>query len=236
MKTALLTVLAPLMLFAQAQPEEMNIVKTNVTAYAFRNINVTYERVINRTFSLSLSYGTVPKGSIPYSGNLLDDTEFSNAKVSQSQFTLEPRIYLGQGYGKGFYLAPYYRHTKIDIEEVTYDVDYETGSVPTRITGNANGNSGGLMVGAQWFLGQTSQWVLDFWIIGAHYGNGKGDLRAASPRPLTPMEQAELQREIENLDIPFVEYTVSTDATGANIRLDGPWAGIRSGLSVGYRF
>jgi hypothetical protein len=47
---------------------------------------------------------------------------------------------------------------------------------------------------------------------------------------------AGLKKEIENLDIPFVKYTVETDANGARIKVDGPWAGFRSGLSLGYRF
>ncbi len=45
-----------------------------------------------------------------------------------------------------------------------------------------------------------------------------------------------MKKEIENLDIPFVDYTVETNANGANIKLDGPWAGFRSGFSLGYRF
>ncbi len=235
MKTLLITLLTPLALWSQTG-EGLNIVKTNVTAYAFRNINLTYERVINQRFSLAIGYGSMLKGGIPFRDSFLDDTELSNEEVSQSHFTIEPRIYLGSGYGRGFYLAPYYRHTKVKVEEATYLVEYATESLPTRITGNASGNSGGLMVGIQWFLGASDNWALDLWIVGAHYGAGKGELRATSPRPLNPVEQQVLQDEIENLDIPFVEYTVTTDANGANINLDGPWAGIRSGLSIGYRF
>lgn len=33
--------------------------------------------------------------------------------------------------------------------------------------------------------------------------------------PLTPDMQAELKREIENLDIPYVNYTVETNTNGA---------------------
>lgn len=243
MRTLLLAVIMPAALFSQTEPEigseaapKMNIVKTNVTAYAFRNVNLTYERVINKRFSVSIGYGTVAKGGIPFSNSFIKDTEFEDIEISQSHFTIEPRIYLGQGYGKGFYFAPYYRHTTFDAENVVLDVDYSGDTVPMAISGQATGNSAGLMVGAQWFLGKTDSWVLDFWIAGGHYGGGKGDFRAKSPRPLTPTEQAELKGEIEDLDIPFVDYTVATDTNGANINVDGPWAGVRSGLSLGYRF
>lgn len=237
MKTLLLALMIPSALFSQtAAAEKMNIVKTNVTGYIFRNVNLTYERVINNRFSVSVGYGTVAKGGIPFSKSFVKDTELENIEISQSHFTIEPRIYLGQGYGRGFYFAPYYRHTNFNAEQVVLEVDYAGQRVATDISGKASGNSGGLMVGAQWFLGKTDSWVLDFWIAGGHYGAGKGDFRAQSPRVLTPAEQAELKSEIENLDIPFVEYTVTTDATGANINVDGPWAGLRSGLSFGYRF
>ena len=92
------------------------------------------------------------------------------------------------------------------------------------------------MVGAQFFLNKQHSFVLDFWIAGAHYGSGKGNFSLTSNIILTPEMQNELKREIENLDIPFVDYTVETNANGANIKLDGPWAGFRSGFSLGYRF
>lgn len=217
--------------------DKLNIVKTNVTAYAFRNVNLTYERIINKKFSVSAGFGTMGKGNVPFSKSFLKDTEFSDTEVSMTNFTLEPRIYLGAGYGRGFYLAPYYRYSTVNVDHVTLDVDYTTGaSDPLKISGKATGNSGGLMVGAQWFLGKTDSWVLDWWIVGAHYGKGKGDFRGNSSRPLTPAEQAELKDKINNLDIPFVKYTTTTDANGANIKVDGPWAGVRAGLSFGYRF
>lgn len=243
MRILLLALMMPAALFSQTDSAfaveiapKMNIVKTNVTAYAFRNVNLTYERVINKRFSVSVGYGTVAKGGIPFSNSFIKDTDFEDINVSQSQFTIEPRIYLGQGYGRGFYFAPYYRHTAFNVDNVVLDIDFSGDKVAMPITGKANGNSAGLMVGAQWFLGKTDNWVLDFWIAGGHYGGGKGDFRAASPRALSPAEQAELRSEIEDLDIPFVEYTVATDANGANISVDGPWAGLRSGLSFGYRF
>lgn len=217
--------------------DKMNIVKTNVTAYAFRNVNLTYERVINKKFSVSAGFGAMSKGGVPFSNSFLKDTEFSDTEVSMTNFTLEPRIYLGAGYGQGFYFAPYYRYSAFNVDQVTLTVDYSTGSSdPLKLSGKATGNSGGLMVGAQWFLGKTDSWVLDWWIVGAHYGKGKGDFRGNSSRPLTPAEQAELKDKINNLDIPFVEYTTTTDANGANIKVDGPWAGVRAGLSFGYRF
>ena len=237
MRILLLASLLPAVLFSQSSSaEKMNIVKTNVSAFAFRNVNLTYERIFSQKFSVAAGFGTVAKGNIPFSKSFVKDTEFENAEISQNNFTLEPRIYFGAGYGRGFYLAPYYRHTTFNVENVTVNVNANNQSVPVDISGKANGNSGGLMLGTQWFLGKSDNWVLDLWFAGAHYGAGKGDFRANSSRVLTADEQAALKRTIEDLDIPYVEYTVTTDANGANIDVDGPWAGLRSGVSLGYRF
>jgi hypothetical protein len=92
------------------------------------------------------------------------------------------------------------------------------------------------MIGAQWFLGESKNWVLDWWIIGAHYGASKGDFNAKTSRTLNAIEQQELKKQLEDLDIPLVDYTVTVNSNGAAMKVDGPWAGLRTGLSFGYRF
>lgn len=250
MKKAVL--LLPCVLFAAAQAQEtennptekMNIIKTNVTAYAFRNINLSYERAINQWFSVNIGFGTMPEGKVPFINAFLkdeDERSFQNLRVKATNFTIEPRFYIGHGYGKGFYIAPYYRHS--DVSSNTFDFYYDyngpdgnTYQIPLKGEGSTKGDSGGLMVGVQFFLTTSRNLVLDFWIAGAHYGSGRGDFSMTSNYVLTPDMQAQLKKEIENLDIPFVKYTVETNANGARIKVDGPWAGFRSGLSLGYRF
>lgn len=223
--------------------DKMNIIKTNITGYAFRNINLSYERSINRWFAVNVGFGTVAEGKVPFMNALLseeDEKDFQNLRIKATNFTIEPRFYIGEGYGKGFYFAPYYRYSKVSTNTFDYTYDYNglgtTIPIPLKGLGDAKGNSGGLMVGAQFFLNKQHSFVLDFWIAGAHYGSGKGDFTLSSDFILTPEMQAQLKQEIENLDIPFVDYTVETNANGARIKVDGPWAGFRSGFSLGYRF
>jgi len=224
--------------------EKMNIIKTNVTGYVFRNINLSYERSINQWFSMNVSFGTMPEGKVPFINSFLSDEDekrFQNLRVKATNFTVEPRFYLGKGYGKGFYIAPYYRYSKVTTNTFDFYYDYNaidgnTYQIPLKGTGSANGNSGGVMVGVQFLLTRSQNLVLDFWIAGGHYGSGKGDFTMTSDYVLTPEMQAQLKKEIENLDIPFVDYTVETNEKGARIKIDGPWAGFRSGLSLGYRF
>ncbi|WP_326980995.1 DUF3575 domain-containing protein [Chryseobacterium sp. MYb264] len=227
-----------------AEPsEKMNIIKTNVTAYAFRNINLSYERAFTEWFSLNMGFGVMPEGKVPFINSFLSDADekrFQNLNVKSFNFTIEPRFYIGSGYGKGFYIAPYYRYSQVTSNTFDFYYDYNfsgtTYQIPLKGNGTAHGNSGGLMVGVQFFLTRSQNLVLDFWIAGAHYGAGKGDFTMTSDVILTPDMQAQLKKEIENLDIPVVNYTVETNANGANIKVDGPWLGLRSGLSLGYRF
>lgn len=223
---------------------KMNIIKTNVTGYIFRNINLSYERSINRWFALNVGFGTVPEGKVPFMDSFLkegDRARLEDVRVKASNFTIEPRFYVGKGYGKGFYVAPYYRYSTVTSNTFDYIYDYTapnnvTYEIPLKGSGTADGNSGGIMVGAQFFLNKKQNFVLDFWIAGAHYGQGKGDFTMTSDLVLTPEMQAQLKSELEKMDIPYVDYTVRTNANGAIIDVDGPWAGVRSGLSLGYRF
>lgn len=223
--------------------EKLNIIKTNVTAYAFRNINLTYERAFNRWFSVNMGFGAMPEGKVPFINSFLNDEDekrFQNLEVKVFNFTIEPRFYLGAGYGKGFYIAPYYRYSKVTSNTFDFYYDYTFGGttyqIPLKGQGNTYGHSGGLMVGVQFFLTRNQNLVLDLWIAGAHYGSGWGDFTMVSDYVLTPDMQAQLKQEIENLDIPIVNYSVETNANGAVVKVDGPWAGFRSGLSLGYRF
>lgn len=103
MKNLLFFLFASATLFAQQEtPAKMNIIKTNVSAFAFRNVNLTYERAFTQKFSVALGFGTVTKGAIPFSGSYIKGTEFENAEASLTNITLEPRIYFGEGFGKGF--------------------------------------------------------------------------------------------------------------------------------------
>src|SRR5690606_16734645 len=176
-----------------------NIIKTNVTAYAFGNINLTYERVINKKFSVSATYTFIPKGKVPYVESFLKGEDLGDIKhieMSYNSFTLEPRIYLNKrGFGRGFYLAPYYRFSKIDMSNYHYEFESEENiggvMVPVNIrvdmSGNISANSFGLMIGNQWILGAKQNWVIDFSIIGGHYGFSNGDLTAVSKdMKLTP--------------------------------------------------
>lgn len=68
--------------------DKKNIVKTNLTAYAFKNYNISYERAILKWLSINVSYGKMPKGSPPFQKLYLPEEnaeDFSNIQLSSSQ-------------------------------------------------------------------------------------------------------------------------------------------------------
>jgi len=225
----------------QLYQSRKNLVKFNLTGLLLKNYQFQGERVINRTFSLGLSYGFIPQGGIPWMdniGDIVDDQELMNtlgdATVSYSALTPEVRIYLGKGYGKGFYLAPFYRHSSYGFDNVAIEFDTDLETRELALSGELKGNSFGLMLGTQFNLG--NRLVLDWWILGPHYGGSKGSLAGRSDEPLSQEEQQALLQELESLDIPLVDTTYRVDENGATIAIDGPWAGIRAGFSLGFRF
>ncbi len=41
---------------------------------------------------------------------------------------------------------------------------------------------------------------------------------------------------LENIDIPLTNKTVIVTANNVAMKLDGPWAGLRAGISLGFKF
>ena len=221
-----------------------NIVKANVTGFIFKNFQGAYERILTKNLSMSISYGFVPEGKLPFKSLLPSDTdpEFEELILSGNNFTLEPRIYVGKkGFGEGFYIAPYYRYSSYEVSNYSKTVEVSVNGVVydtviVNFTGDTSAHSGGVLLGSQWFLGKSNRFVLDAWFLGAHFGKAKGNLDGLTNRKLNALEQQEVQKELDNQDIPIVEYKATVNENGANIKVDGPWSGLRVGLSLGYRF
>ncbi|MUP46972.1 DUF3575 domain-containing protein [Gramella sp. BOM4] len=223
--------------------QRKNIPKFAPTSLIFRNFQFQYERVLNRRFSAALTYSTIPEGEFPFQDLLVEnsgeDVELEryleNSSLKYSSFTPEIRIYFGDGYGKGFYLAPFYRHTEYEIRDLQfyYDTD-EGGEEMVTTSGDLSSNTFGLQVGSQFNLG--NRLVLDWFIIGPHYGTARGDLEGRSTETLSETEQKDLDESLSDIDFPVGDFSHEVTSRGARIKLDGPWAGIRAGIAIGYRF
>lgn len=227
----------------------MNIFRTSLSTIIMNNYSIQYERVLNKKFSVGISYRFMPSGSIPLKNTVLDffasdsnksDIEdvLSDTKISGSAITLEPRFYVGKkGYGTGFYIAPYYRYSSFKFDNISFN--YESETSPTINTVHAGGkvtaHSGGVMIGAQWTVGKN--FVIDWWIIGGHLGSSSGDISGTPNVPLTPYEQQEIRETIERIEFSDMIKEINVSANGVDVQIEGPWYGIRAfGVSLGYRF
>ena len=230
---------------AKKNIHQLNFIKTNLTGIVFKNYSLQYERVLTRKFSIAVSFRTMPSTTIPFKNKIISlidandpDTKETIEKLRLSNIAITPevRLYLSKkGFGRGFYIAPFYRYAKFKTNNLifTYEDNLNVKST-INLSGDLTSNTGGLLFGVQKFLGKHI--CLDFWLFGPHYGSGVGNFTGVSSKPLTQQEQDDLRQQLENLDIPLTKKTVTVTANGASLKLDGPWAGIRSGLSIGVKF
>ena len=230
-----------------SKPEgtKMNNVKVNLMPLAIKNFSLQYERVLTKRLSVAMGFRLMPNTGLPLQNtflNLLASEEpdavstIANLKVSNMAITPELRLYLGKkGYGRGFYFAPYYRYASFKSSELPFNYQNNMGETNTiKLNGKITTHTGGIMMGAQWFLGDYVS--LDWWIGGLHFGANKGVFNGTASVPLTAEEQADLKATIDGFELPVGTITSTVNAQGATINLSGPWAGVRAGLSIGFRF
>lgn len=221
-----------------------NVIKVNLPSIAFGNYHITYERALLKKLSISVSYRFMPKRVVPLAGLVeksinVDDIKLGDFYMANNAFTPEIRLYPVKKL-KGFYLAAYGRFADFDL---SVPVKYTASSLPGNPTeyatfeGKIKSSSIGLMIGTQFNLGKKI--ILDWWIIGGHYGSSNGDLLATTQRSLSPLEQQSLQSTLDGFETlgPFKFEGKVRDDRHADIKSVGPWAGIRGmGLSLGFRF
>ena len=234
-------------LLAQKEKEEVkdepapakNMIKLNLFALALKNISVQYERAVARKVTVAGTFRYMPKGSIPFKSSFITladdpDTErqLNNLKIGNVAFMPELRYYLGKkGAFRGFYLGLFASLARYNAEvPLEYDDNGITKTI--QMNGNITSITGGLMLGAQFKLGNKV--YLDWWAMGPHYGSSNGSL--SGQKKMNAQEQQDLRDELRDIGIPLTKFTYAVDGNGAQMDIKGPWAGIRSGLSIAFRF
>jgi len=221
-------------------PNHKNEIKLNVLALALKNITVQYEREISKKITLGLTARVMPQSGLVFESSykdvLINDPntakQLNDFKTGNFAFMPEVRFYPGhKGAYHGFYIAPFlsYAHYTGDLP-YKYDDNGTEKTIP--LLGSMNALTGGLMFGAQWNLAKAV--YLDWWVLGPNYGSSNGSI--SGKKSLSSSEQDILKYELDNLDIPLTKTTNTVDANGATVTFSGPWAGVRSGLCIGFRF
>ena len=240
--------------FAQIQvegpDEKMNLVKLNLFSLTVKTLSLQYERPLNKRISAAVGFRYMPKSSLPMETtftDLADDEDLtrqiSGFKTGNIAITPEIRFYLGKkGEMRGFYIAPFVRYTSFSAE-LPYEFDIETEDPITgefqsstetiNLSGNLNTITGGILLGTQWKLSKSL--YLDWWIFGPQYGSSSGKIDGK--KTLTLEEQDALREQLTDLDdLPLVKTTSSVNGNGAQVKFTGPWAGLRTGLTIGFNF
>jgi hypothetical protein len=220
------------------QKIDKNIVKINLIGFS---INGQYERILSKRVSIAVSYKILPSGKFLFRG-LIPSTDqqaresLDNLILSNSAITPEIRLYLGKkGYGQGFYLAPFFRSAKFGGKGIDIDFTLDNGQAATfNMEGNIKANTFGLLLGAQWKLGKN--FWLDWQILGPHYGSGSGTITGTTNLSLSLTEQTSLENALKDITIPFINQNVRVTTNKAIVDLKGPWAGLRTGISLGFGF
>ena len=244
----ILALICSLQVHAQKLIGGNNIIKGNLTSFALKNYQLTYERSLNRFMSLSASYRYMPKGGLPLQSTVKkyidnSDINYDLFQMGNNALTFEGRFYLGLQKMSGFYIAPYARFANFDLGvPVAYTYTPEGSFIaPTPITKTADLNgvikssSYGAYIGLQKQL--LTKLVLDIWFIGGHYGSSNGTLNFVSPEKLPTQAVAALQKTLDDTKVNPFEIKSKVTQNGATADMKGPWAGFRGlGISLGLRF
>lgn len=220
-----------------------NFVKVNLTSIPLNNYGIQYERILTRRTSVALSGRIMPESAIPFKAKLKDLADndhnmvdlIDRTSVKNFSITPEVKFSLGKGYGEGAYVSLYYRYSNFDLKGVPINFDADGGGEKTLdIAGTFQSHTGGFLFGWQKNIGSVV--VLDLWILGPNIGVGKGTFDGIASPAMTVNEQQNLKDALDDLTIPFVRKTVVVTPNKGSLSIKGPWAGLRSGISLGFRF
>ena len=105
------------------QVENKNMVKLNLLALTAGNISLQYERLITPKTTVGATVNMMPSKGLPFSSSVesfVDDqtTSAQLKQISISSFSVTPeiRFYLGKEGYKGFYIAPFVRYGKYNVD------------------------------------------------------------------------------------------------------------------------
>ncbi len=239
---------------SQEDKVKKNAVKMNLFPLAAKTYAFEYERVLIGKLTAVGMFSYRAESNLPFVSSwssLIDDKDakdiLGNTTQGATSFAVEARFYTGKkGAMRGFYLAPYIKQATYSLK-VPLPVDVDPGDpafAPIKEV-MANGNlktfTAGLGFGTQFSIGKSV--TLDWKFFAPGYGSSNGTLtgKAKGPngedRKLTPNEQAEIREQLDELgEIPLVKIESDVNADGVKAKIRGPWAGIRTGLSIGYKF
>jgi len=230
-------------LFAQEKPaassssfEKKSIIKLNLTSLAFTNVYFQYELAFTPKSSACLGISFLPERGLP-SAAVKDDPSNNAANLTFSGWAITPeyRYHFSGKSPRGFYVAPYFRHSSYSTSgySFTYDKSNNAGQGTVVVDGDLSATTVGLMFGAQWLIGE--HFSIDWWIIGA--GFGSSEVKLTGTGTFSAQDQSDIRDEFESIDVPFGTMKADVDGSKVNVSYKTGMPGGRGfGLAIGYVF
>ncbi len=243
-------------IFAQEPPKptgeisvtRKNIVKVNLFPIGLKIFSLQYERQLHKNFTVALGLGMMPQRPLPSpisnaleSGIQIDDSGLDLKEIQFSSYFVTPeiRFYPGKKIKHqaphGFYLGLYGRWSKFSID-VNYNYEKTKNGITSKekipIKLSYGGTAGGFCLGAQWVIKRVS---IDWMILGAHYGPGyfSGEGTGAS----IASDPDGFKEDMEDIGISDLKIVTDIVGSTAKVKISGiPFAGLRTGLSIGFAF
>ena len=209
------------------------IIKANVTSPLLNSYSLSAERILTKDLSLQVGIAKRSDSKLPFAESIEKKDFFvNNLTVGSFAVTPELRWYTGGNYGKGFYLMAYYRYQKYTMQGLEGKTELSTTVAGTSkkeevnlaFSGDLTTNSFGAGFGVQWFLGKKKNIVLDWNILGAHYGKGTLNLSGTftSKNELSEDQKKKLEKfmsdhlqDVQKGQVKDVNVEVKTKVFGA---------------------
>lgn len=212
-------------------------VKLAPAAIMFGKVSLGGEYVYSERKSLTFYVG------VPFNktGNVSFDEDVS--KVGSKTFSIMGgyRYYLKKQNMKGFYIEPFIKYLNHKGEGVL-EGTLGPKSVLLDYNSDYNGIGLGAQLGVQFIIGKKL--VLDWFLLGPELNSGKinSSFRDITSSDWSEQDAAEIEADIEDVlqDIPLIGKKIEVDVNGSTKTVTGKYKGllpgIRSGISIGYRF
>jgi len=225
---------------AQALAGPTNVIKCNLFALGLSNISLQYEKAIHKNVSLAFQGGLLLERGLPKMISAGDNSTFNDLTVSGFNCAPELRFYPGKKEKKqapkGFYLAPYGRFSRYVAKALFMYTDSSTvppQETPVEFKGTFTGFGGGLLIGAQFIIADKVS--IDWWIGGGHFGVSK--LTGSIESQLVSNDPDGFREQMNEAEVPYGTKVVDVAGSKASVTIGGlPFAGVRSGLCIGFAF
>lgn len=219
-----------------------NVLKLNLLSLPLKTIAVQGEMTINRRWSFCLGLAYMPNRDLPFGAGNYIKPFFTNTKFNALLITPEVRYYpiKKQSATNGFYLAGYLRYKHTNFTTSFAFVDSSSTSYVFPIHYGADAIALGGMLGYQF---KVKRFSLDFWVIGVHGGYQQSDVDIDITGLTVLLDKPEVKEQMDkafnNSDVPRWLKNEAKNYLAQNavaFSWSQPYVGIRSGITIGFRF